>query len=102
MYLPFKMESMRRRVLVGRGAINGPTTKDGFTTTRLMPKCSANLHASFSANVFAYAYHSCHLEMLKLIKGRPRVLCCVNDIHHIQIERIAVGCEVCRYAADTS
>lgn len=45
-------------VLVGLGPSAGPITKDGFTTTRSMPCSFASRHASFSATVFAYAYHS--------------------------------------------
>lgn len=56
---PLAIESMRSRVLVGCGASRGPTTKEGFTTTRSFPVSSANFQASFSATVFAYAYQSC-------------------------------------------
>ena len=45
-------------VLVGLGPSAGPITNDGFTTTRSMPCSLASRHASFSATVFAYAYHS--------------------------------------------
>lgn len=56
--LPLVIASTIVRVLVGWGASSGPTTKDGFTTTRSIPLSSATLHASFSAMVFAYAYQS--------------------------------------------
>lgn len=52
------MANIHWSVLVGFGASNGPTMKEGFTTTRSIPLSSATLHASFSATVFAYAYHS--------------------------------------------
>lgn len=45
-------------ILVGWGASKGPTTKEGFTTTRSIPLSSAIFHASFSAVVFTNEYHS--------------------------------------------
>lgn len=59
MQKPLITASIRSNVLVGCGAKRGPTTKDGFTTTRSMPFSFAIFQASFSAIVFAYAYHSC-------------------------------------------
>lgn len=53
------MLSITWSVLVGCGESNGPTTKEGLTTTKSMPLSSAVFHASFSAIVLAYAYHSC-------------------------------------------
>ena len=58
------MANIMNRVLVGCGVSKGPTTKDGFTTTRSVPLSLAILHASFSAKVFAYAYHSCRTARL--------------------------------------
>ncbi|KAL2609048.1 hypothetical protein R1flu_027621 [Riccia fluitans] len=47
----------RSTVLEGNGVGKGPTMKDGFTTTRSRMCSSANFQASFSASVFASAYH---------------------------------------------
>lgn len=58
-FWPLIVANIRSSVLVGCGASKGPTTKDGFTTTRSIPVSLAILHASFSADVFAYAYQSC-------------------------------------------
>ena len=51
------MAKTMRMVLVGLGPSAGPMTNDGFTT-RSMPCSLASRHASFSATVLAYAYHS--------------------------------------------
>jgi len=51
-------------VLVGCGASSGPTTKEGLTTTRSMPFSFADLQASFSPIVFAYAYQSYKQERI--------------------------------------
>lgn len=52
------MLSITWSVLVGGGESKAPTTKEGLTTTKSMPLSFTILHASFSAIVLAYAYHS--------------------------------------------
>jgi len=58
------MASIKSNVLVGCGASSGPTTKEGLTTTRSMPFSFADLQASFSPIVFAYAYQSYKQERI--------------------------------------
>lgn len=57
--VPLRRSRIRKTVLVGMGVREGPITKEGHITTKLSPSLAANSNASFSASVFANAYHIC-------------------------------------------
>lgn len=59
-------------MLVGFGVSKGPTTKDGFTTTRSIPCSFAMRQASFSAKVFANAYQSCQNTQMEKVQKKQK------------------------------